>query len=763
MLYGPNNQPLATEEEFAAGYGRASIMESLGLDYQNPDEIAREKGLAYYDDVARDPHVKSVWNTRIMALVGCAREIHAASESQGDRQIADFVRWNLEVYLKRRGLDTIVMQTFRSGTKNGYTVQEVLWKNLDRKTLVTDVKDRDPERFLIKNEDLYKKEHTWDIDGIWQPPRKYLVAPFEPEYENPYGTSLFQSVHWYVWFKKNGFKFWVIFLEKFGMPTVVGKIPEGASQQEITKIREVLNSVQSKTNITIPAGFEVFFLEATRTGSVNAGFELLCDKCDQQISKAILGQTLTTQEGQKSGSYALGKIHADVRSDILIADGKWIDTILNWQLIPWLVDYNFTIPQIDMHPNESGVWEADTLFKWGYPYIVTQTQPGEDLKYEVEIDEKLVTMGVRLPQSYFYEKYNRPEPQPGEAIVGQASGPAVSNVPQPQAGAEAFAEETMTTMQSRKSPADALFDHALQAGSPLYRAVFVEPIQRLAQEADSLEAYRQQLDAAPRNSDEFGAWLANTLTSANILGHWVMQQRIEAQSGERQEEFAEDLDVEILAEPLTPEAAAQFIADKQIMTPEEFAALSEDMKRVAFTIAGVEEEKVLELVQDILEEAINEGLTYPEFQKSIEQIFETYGVTEISDHHLRTVFRTNIQTAYHEGTWQMLHDPAVSDILQYLQYDAIDDSRTRPAHAAVDGVTLPLDDPFWDLWWPPNGYNCRCDVIPVTIYRAKADPQTYQVTTEIPDTIDVELQTKTVTLDVAPDKGFAGTPKVGGK
>jgi SPP1 gp7 family putative phage head morphogenesis protein len=507
-------------------------------------------------------------------------------------------------------------------------------------------------------------------------------------------------------------------------------------------------------------------LEATRAGSIGGGFEILCDKCDQQISKAILGQTLTTQEGQKSGSYALGKVHADVRSDILIADGKWTDTIFNWQLIPWLASYNFTVPQIDMRLNASGVGDADTLYKWGYPYIVTQTQPGEDLKYEAEIDEKLVAMGVRLPQSYFYEKYNRPEPQPGEAIVGQASGPAVSHVPQLQA--DAFVEEA-NAMQQRRSPADELVDAALQAGSPVYRAVFVEPFQRLAQEADSLEAYRQQLDAAPRNSDEFGAWLTDTLVTAHILGRWVVQQQIQAQSaGQKttgQEKFAEgdDLDVEILGEPLTPEAAAQFVANKQIMTPEEFAALSEEMKRAAFTVAGVEDEKVLELLLDELEKAITEGVTSEEFQKNVKQVFDSYGVTEVSDHHLRTVFRTNIQTAYHEGTWNLLHDPAVSDIIQYLQYDAIDDSRTRPAHAAVDGVMLPPDDPFWSLWWPPNGYNCRCDVIPVTIYQAKAAPETYKPTTEIPDTIDVALKTKTVTLDVAPDKGFVGTPKVGGE
>lgn len=49
----------------------------------------------------------------------------------------------------------------------------------------------------------------------------------------------------------------------------------------------------------------------------------------------------------------------------------------------------------------------------------------------------------------------------------------------------------------------------------------------------------------------------------------------------------------------------------------------------------------------------------------------------------------------------------------YLQYRTALDDRVRAEHAALEGVTLPLDDPFWDTAFPPNGWNCRCHVIPV--------------------------------------------------
>lgn len=49
----------------------------------------------------------------------------------------------------------------------------------------------------------------------------------------------------------------------------------------------------------------------------------------------------------------------------------------------------------------------------------------------------------------------------------------------------------------------------------------------------------------------------------------------------------------------------------------------------------------------------------------------------------------------------------------YLQYRTANDGKVRPEHAALHGVTLPLSDPFWEEFYPPNGWNCRCTVVQV--------------------------------------------------
>lgn len=48
-----------------------------------------------------------------------------------------------------------------------------------------------------------------------------------------------------------------------------------------------------------------------------------------------------------------------------------------------------------------------------------------------------------------------------------------------------------------------------------------------------------------------------------------------------------------------------------------------------------------------------------------------------------------------------------------MQYRTADDEKVRAEHASLHGVTLPMDDPFWDEYYPPLGWNCRCTVVQV--------------------------------------------------
>lgn len=78
---------------------------------------------------------------------------------------------------------------------------------------------------------------------------------------------------------------------------------------------------------------------------------------------------------------------------------------------------------------------------------------------------------------------------------------------------------------------------------------------------------------------------------------------------------------------------------------------------------------------------------------------------------LKTEYDTAIASGQMAVKWQDFQQNKRA--LPFLRYETIGDSRVRPAHRALDGVTRHIDDPFWETWFPPNGWACRCDVAQV--------------------------------------------------
>ena len=84
-----------------------------------------------------------------------------------------------------------------------------------------------------------------------------------------------------------------------------------------------------------------------------------------------------------------------------------------------------------------------------------------------------------------------------------------------------------------------------------------------------------------------------------------------------------------------------------------------------------------------------------------------------STHLLETYYRTGVQSAYQGGRWQSAQDPDIASILWGYEYSTVGDSRVREEHAMLEGTTLPKKHPFWQQYYPPNGWNCRCTALEI--------------------------------------------------
>ena len=166
-------------------------------------------------------------------------------------------------------------------------------------------------------------------------------------------------------------------------------------------------------------------------------------------------------------------------------------------------------------------------------------------------------------------------------------------------------------------------------------------------------------------------------------------------------------EAEFVLSALPFEEALKFIRNKIPMTEDDFARLAREAKIRGFTVADMASLDALKDIKDSLTKAIETGQSLGDWKKSIGDVLKQW---DISGYRAETIYRTNLQTAYQVGRYEQMTDPDILEMRPYWMYVAVMDDRTRPEHAALNGKVFPADDPFWDHWYPPNGYNCRCTV-----------------------------------------------------
>jgi len=165
-------------------------------------------------------------------------------------------------------------------------------------------------------------------------------------------------------------------------------------------------------------------------------------------------------------------------------------------------------------------------------------------------------------------------------------------------------------------------------------------------------------------------------------------------------------------QPVTFLEALQFARSRKIVLPDEFYSLDLKTRQLATTVSFLSSIEQIQTVIAAVNKAIADGSTFEDFKKMVAE-----HEIKLSEPYLKNVFRTNIQTAYSHGRWQQ--QQRNRDKRPYLMYSAIDDSRVRPSHLALNQIIRHIDDPFWLMYYPPWGFMCRCTVIALTEKQAE--------------------------------------------
>jgi phage gp29-like protein len=228
-------------------------------------------------------------------------------------------------------------------------------------------------------------------------PFKFIVHFSKAKSGLPIRGGIARAAGWSYLFKNYGLKDWVTFAEVFGQPLRLGKYGSGATEADKQSLLSAVANIGTDAAAIIPDSMLIEFTEARQTGSAEL-YERFCEYLDRQVSKAVLGQTLTTELPRGGGSRAAAQVHDGVRRDILTADARRLGATLLRDLVKPLVDLNAG-PQRQ------------------YPRLDLVLPTDQDDAQFAGVIVELADRGLRIGQKTVLDRLGLPVASPDEAIL----------------------------------------------------------------------------------------------------------------------------------------------------------------------------------------------------------------------------------------------------------------------------------------------------------------------------------------------------------
>jgi phage gp29-like protein len=156
-------------------------------------------------------------------------------------------------------------------------------------------------------------------EGIEPPPHKFIVhTPHNVSGHSQRGGLLRVTAMAYL-AKSLSLKDWMIYAEVFGMPVRIARYEPTATPEEKRELLHMLQTLGSQAAGIFSRAVELELVEAGRS-NFESPYERLIDFLNREMSKAWLGQTLTTDISGQRGALAATQVHNEVRRDILSDD-----------------------------------------------------------------------------------------------------------------------------------------------------------------------------------------------------------------------------------------------------------------------------------------------------------------------------------------------------------------------------------------------------------------------------------------------------------
>lgn len=453
-----------------------------------------------FDDMQdRDAHIMGEMAKRKSALLNLDWDIVPPRDaSAGEKAAAEWVK---EILLDVVNDFEDLVIAMMDGVGHGFSPVELDWQRWG-KEWIPEFHPRPQAWFRLSHDRRSLRLKDGSAEGAEPLPFGWVMHSHGKAKTGYIGRmGLFRPLVWPFLYRAYAVGDFAEFLETYGLPIIVGKYFSGATADEKNSLFRAVTSLGHDGRAIMPSGMELEIQQATGTGSPS--HLAMVEWAEKSISKLILGATLTSGADGKSSTHALGKVHNEVRHDLIESDARQIASTLTRDLIYPLIAIN-----------KGGI---DGLRRC--PRFVFDTGEAEDIALYAEALPKLAAV-MQIPAEWAHDKLRIPLAEDGEALLGGDVGASLLAKPIPEAMSAALTATDREQARSYKETQDDLMTTRLEQDAAPDMTAWLEQIQTMLDSAESLEEFRARLLAAYPGMDRSGmvAAMSAAFAAAHLRG-----------------------------------------------------------------------------------------------------------------------------------------------------------------------------------------------------------------------------------------------------
>ena len=444
----------------------------------------------------RDLHYAAQLRTRKLVVASIMPTVEAVSDSPADVAMADRVR----AILHQDAMPELFFDLL-DGLGKGIGVSEILWNTNTTPWTPQAYKWVDP-RYLRPDQDTLQNILLISDDapmGAPLQPYKFIVHTPRSKSGSVWRNGLARLVAVMYMLKSYTLRDWWSFAEVFGIPIRVGKYGPNATREDIATLINAIGKIASDAGAAIPDSMKMELIESGAAKGGDTLFENMARWCDEQISKAVLGQTMTSDNGS---SRSQAEVHDEVRTDIAKWDARQLEATINDQLVKPYIILNW------------GVQEH-------YPRVRIRIDEPEDLKMLVDSLTPMIDRGMKVSAKQMLDKFGlKPAEDDDELLSPEGSLTPVYPVNETALNRSAHAVATNRTQTNVGAEIDDMAEEAMNEWVEVGGADFMEPILKAVQDAKSFEEFQALLPELQKNltAEQFTEQLAKVMFQARGLG-----------------------------------------------------------------------------------------------------------------------------------------------------------------------------------------------------------------------------------------------------